>query len=125
MRSEAAPASPVPVVAVAALAVGALAPATLGTPLTLAEPATVATHAAPPLDDLALPVIDHAFAEPPLSAALVYFSAPAQDDDDSAMAFVAGAFKKTGRTLMRTSVKTGVTIRDALLRVGGAFKKVL
>jgi hypothetical protein len=117
-----------PTFALAVLAVSPMALMRLGAPATLGP---LASAAAPTSDavalteDLALPVVDMRVAEAPFSGSVAHFAAPVQDDDQSTMGFVTDAFKKTGRTLMRTGVKTGATIRDALLRVGGAFKKVL
>jgi len=39
--------------------------------------------------------------------------------------FITGAFKKTGTSIIRTSVKTGASIYDAVRVVGGAVRKAL
>jgi hypothetical protein len=39
--------------------------------------------------------------------------------------FIAGAFKKTGTSIVRTSVKTGTSIFDAVRVVGGAVRRAL
>lgn len=53
------------------------------------------------------------------------FPAPVSSDNGSAVSFVTDALKKTGDTIVRTGVKTGASIRDALISFGGAFRKIL
>jgi hypothetical protein len=54
------------------------------------------------------------------------FPAPVSSSDNgSAVSFVTDALKKTGDTLVRTGVKTGASIRDAIVSFGGAFRKIL
>jgi hypothetical protein len=60
-----------------------------------------------PADPIALP--------PPTMAS-------ADTDSDG---FITGAFKKTGTSIVRTSVKTGTSIFDAVRVVGGAVRRAL
>jgi hypothetical protein len=53
------------------------------------------------------------------------FPAPVSSDNGSAVSFVTDALKKTGDTIVRTGMKTGASIRDALVTFGGAFRKIL
>jgi hypothetical protein len=53
-------------------------------------------------------------AEPALPAAA--------DDSDG---FLAGAFKKTGSSIVKTSVRTGASIFDAVRVVGGVVRRAL
>jgi hypothetical protein len=103
-----------------------LPPSGLGWPIALAAP----SDAPPPalVDTPTLPPpTDIAWDEPPATAAidLIAATGPARDDG-SAIGYVTDAFKKTGRTLVKTGAKTGDAIRDVLVMFGGAFRaKVL
>jgi len=67
--------------------------------------------------------------EPPtlsMGAALVPLAAPSlsANNDDSSVAMLRGALRKTGRSIVKGGAKTGASIMDAMRAVGGAFKKV-
>ena len=49
-------------------------------------------------------------------------SGPADSTDDS---FLTGAFKRTGTSIVKTSMKTGVSIFDAVRVVGSAVRRAL
>ena len=124
-----------PVAPVAAVASGPSLPS--ATPFTLA----LGTPVALPRFELAVPVVvvtvqdatadpGLVLAEPPVvpRVGIAEFLAPPvapQTSESGAVSFVTGALKKTGRTIVSASVKTGASIRDAVLSLGGAFKKVL
>lgn len=93
-----------------------LAPATTGS---FGEELSLALPPAPlPLEN-----------EPPtisMGAALVPLAAPSlsANNDDSSVAMLRGALRKTGQSIIKGGAKTGASIMDAMRAVGGAFKKV-
>jgi hypothetical protein len=87
-----------------------------------AAPVPVFTEpAGPPLDEIAEPRLTLASTSMPASVPAPAFTAASEDTDG----FISGAFKKTGSSIVKTSMKTGSSIVDAVRVVGGAVRKAL
>jgi hypothetical protein len=84
---------------------------------------------APPTFDLLparatdLPGEPVALSEPTRTPEVLMAPVPSEESG-SAVSFFTGALKKTGQTIARTGVRTGASIRDALITVGGAFRRI-
>jgi hypothetical protein len=115
-------------VAYASLPVTAPSESGVGEPVGLAAPVTRTAMVVMPASFEPMTASSETY-EPHLALAAldsVELQAPASPagsaDSDG---FITGAFKKTGSSIVRTGVKTGASIYDAVRVVGGAVRKAL
>lgn len=106
--------------------------APLGTTLSLTDPApaVLLASAIPVVDDraavMALAMVeDVEFAPDALQDVPAAQTAVQQVSVDEGDGFLTGAFKKTGSSIVKTSVRTGASIFDAVRVVGGVVRRAL
>jgi hypothetical protein len=124
-----------PVATIAALPVTGTSASGLGEPVGLFEPVTrkaLAVTSASFETALFNPEVYEPFSPVatdegvPLPSSIAP-SAPVglSDSGDDTDGFIAGAFKRTGNSIVKTSVKTGASIVDAVRVIGGAVRRAL
>ena len=107
------------------LTIAAGFPTALGTPVELLAPTLpVAYTVAPSPEPAPLTPPRPRPTDDPIESPDVVLNGAPTGEDGSAVSFVTGAIKKTGQTIARTGVRTGASIRDALVSFGGAFRRM-